>query len=340
MRRPRLALAWLLAVPGFAEPPERAAVVFAGPALGSHYSVRVVMRPGDEPANVRIRASIARELELTDRLLSGWRADSELSRLSALLSSEPVPVSRETLAVLELARRASELTGGAFDVTVGPLVAAWGFGPTGPARSPPSDEAIAAARQRVGFRLLELDPARSTVAKARPDVALDVSALAGGWAADRVAAAVQALGYPDVLVDVGGEVSARGARADGAPWRVAIEWPDRRRERALVLTLRDAAVATSGDYRKAWRDEQGRSYSHILDPRTGRPIAHSLASVSVVHEDGAWADALATALLVLGPEEGRALAVRERLRARFVQRRPDGGYAEWATAGFERDVPR
>jgi thiamine biosynthesis lipoprotein len=107
-----------------------------------------------------------------------------------------------------------------------------------------------------------------------------------------------------------------------------------------VLTLRDAAVATSGDYRKAWRDEQGRSYSHILDPRTGRPIAHSLASVSVVHEDGAWADALATALLVLGPEEGRALAVRERLRARFVQRRPDGGYAEWATAGFERDVPR
>jgi thiamine biosynthesis lipoprotein len=102
-----------------------------------------------------------------------------------------------------------------------------------------------------------------------------------------------------------------------------------------VIELVDAAVATSGDYKKAWIDAQGRRYSHLLDPRTGRPVAHDLASVTVVDEDGAWADALATTLLVLGPDAGRALAVRERLAVRFVKRERDGGYSEWATPAFE-----
>jgi thiamine biosynthesis lipoprotein len=198
----------------------------------------------------------------------------------------------------------------------------------------PDAEALAAARARVGYRLLQLDRRRSSVTKSRPDVACDVSALAGGWAADRIAVAVLALGHQGVLVDVGGEVAARGRRADGGRWRVAVEWPDQRRERALVVELEDAAIATSGDYRKVWKDAEGRRRSHILDPRTGEPIAHELASVSVVDRDGAWADALATALLVLGPQAGRALAVRERLAARFVQRQGDGSFAEWSTKEF------
>ena len=268
--------------------PPRTAVSFSGPAMGGRYGVRVVMSPGDEAANERIRAAIARELALADRLFSGGSATSEISRLNAHASAAAFPVSRETLQALELARRASELTGGAFD----------------------------------GCRLLQLDRKRSSVTKARPDVACDVSGLAGGWAADRIAGALVALGHRDVLVDLGGQVAARGRRADGGRWRVAVEWPDRSRERALVLELEDAAIATSGD--------------RILDPRTGRPIAHDLASVSVVDRDGAWADALATALLVLGPQEGRTLAARERLAARFVQRQPDGSFAEWSTAGFPR----
>jgi thiamine biosynthesis lipoprotein len=116
---------------------------------------------------------------------------------------------------------------------------------------------------------------------------------------------------------------------------VAIEWPDRARERALVVELENAAVATSGDYRKAWTDAQGQPRSHVIDPRTGGPIARGLASATVVHADGAWADALATALLVLGPAEGRALAARERLAVRLVVRRADGTYAEWSTPAFE-----
>lgn len=315
----------------------RAAVVFSGPALGSRYTVRVVMAPGDEAANERIRSAIDRELALAVRLFSSWSAESEVSRLSAHASTEPFVVSPETLAALELARRASEWSGGAFDVTVAPLVAAWGFGPaSAKTRTPPADVALEALRERVGYRLLQLDPARRTVTKARPDVACDLSGLAGGWAADRIAAALVGLGHRDVLVDVGGEVTARGRRADGGRWRVAVAWPDasQARERALVLELQDAALATSGDYKQAWTDAQGRRYSHVLDPRTGRPIAHELASVSVVHQDGAWADALATALLVQGPDAGRARAAGERLAARFV-RREAAGYTEWATPAFE-----
>ncbi len=317
-----------------ATPLPRAAVSFSGPAMGSRYGVRVVMSPGDEAANERIRAAIARELALADRLFSPWSAESEISRLGAHAGAAPFPVSPETLQALELAQRASELTAGAFDATVAPLVAAWGFGPAGGPRAVPDAEALAAARARVGSRLLQLDRKRSSVTKSRPDVACDVSALAGGWAADRIAVAVLALGHRDVQVDVGGEVAARGRRADGGRWRDAVEWPDQSRERALVIELEDAAIATSGDYRKAWKDAEGRRRSHILDPRTGEPIAHDLASVSVVDRDGAWADALATALLVLGPQAGRALAVREGLAARFVQRQPDGSYAEWSTKKF------
>ncbi len=326
----------LLAAGGAGAPPTpRTAVVFSGPAMGSHYTVRVVMPPGDEPANERVRVAIDGELARVDRLFSRWRPDSEVSRLGSHASTEPFPVSAETVAVLDLARKVSDLTGGAFDVTVAPLVEAWGFGPYGRPPTVPGAAALAALRERVGYRQLTVDAVRRTVAKARPDVGCDVAALAGGWASDRIAAAVTALGHPDVLVDVGGEVSARGRRPDGRPWRVAIEWPDGARERVLVIALEDAAVATAGDYRRSWTDGQGRRRSHIVDPRTGEPIAHGLASASVVDRDGARADALATALLVLGPDDGRALAAREHLAARLVRREADGTYSEWSTPAFE-----
>ena len=312
----------------------RTAVVFSGPTMGTRYTVRVVMAGGDESANDRVRAAIDRELGLANRLFSGWDPESEVSRLNAHASTEPFPVSAETMAALELGRRASELMGGAFDVTVAPLVEAWGFGPAKKPPSVPTAETLAALRARVGYRQLSLDAARNTVAKAWPAVSCDVSALVGGWAADRVANALVALGHADVLVDVGGEVSARGRRPDGSRWRVAVEAPQPG-EVGAVVELEDAAVATSGDYRNFWTDAQGRRRSHILDPRTGAPISHALASATVVHRDGAWADALATGLLVLGPEAGRALATRERLAARLVLRQADGTYAEWSTPAFE-----
>jgi thiamine biosynthesis lipoprotein len=322
-------------------PAARTVVSFSGPAMGTRYSVRVVMPSGDTAASQRVQAAIDGELALVDRLFSKWNPASELCRFNAQRSTEPFAVSAEMVDAVLTAERAAERTGGAFDATVAPLVEAWGFGPGLRPRRTPTPEAIAAARARVGHGLLSVDPARRTLRKRRPDVAIDLDGLAGGWLADRIASAIVALGHPDVLADAGGEVSARGRRADGTRWRVAVESPVRAgAAKGPVIALDEASVATSGDYKNFWTDEEGRRRSHVIDPRTGQAITHGLASATVVHADGAWADALGTALLVLGPEAARALATREHLAARLVERRSDGSWAEWATPSFEALVIR
>jgi thiamine biosynthesis lipoprotein len=291
---------------------------------------------GDSTANERVQAAIDRELALVDRLFSRWNPDSELSRFNAQASTVPVAASAELVDAVLTAGRAAEQTGGAFDATVAPLIEAWGFGPAGRPAAMPSAVAIAAARARVGHALLSADPARRAIRKARPDVAIDLDGLAGGWLADRIANAIVALGYQDVLADGSGEITARGRRADGGPWRVAVESPaGARAPGSPVIDLVDACVATSGDYRNFWTDEEGRHRSHIVDPRSGVPVTHGLASVSVVHADGTWADALGTGLLVLGPAEAQAFAAREHLALRLVERKPDGSWAEWSSPEFK-----
>ncbi len=316
-------------------PAPQIAVVFSGPAMGTRYSVRVVMPTDDAAARQQVQAAIDGELSLVDRLFSKWNAASELSRFNARRSAGAFAVSAETIDVVQIALRAAQRTEGAFDPTVAPLVEAWGFGPAGRPPAAPSRGTIASARARVGYALLSFDPARRTLRKARPDVAIDLDGLVGGWVADRIAAAIVTLGYEDVLVDAGGEVSARGRRPDGGRWRVAVESPPGARATAEQrLELDDASVATSGDYRKFWTDETGRRRSHIVDPRTGETVTHGLASATVVHQDGAWADAIGTALLVLGPAEARTFATREHLAVRLVERRADGSWAEWSSPAF------
>jgi thiamine biosynthesis lipoprotein len=291
----------------------RAAVVFSGPAFGSRYAVRVVMVVGDEPANEKVRGAIANQIALADRLFSGWNPESEISRLNAHASTAPFPVSRETLEALELARRASELSQGAFRRDrasarggVGLRAARRRAHAPGRRRAPgaPRTRRLPAARARRG----PLDRGQGAARRGVRRLG-DRRRLGGGpdRARDRGARP------PDVLVDVGGEVAARGRRADGGRWRVAVECPTGPGGAPRCSSWPTPAVATSGDYRKVWTDAQGHRRSHILDPRTGRPVAHDLASVTVVDADGAWADALATTLMVLGPDAGRALAARERL---------------------------
>ena len=314
---------------------EPAVVVFSGPTMGTRYTVRVVAALLDDNQRDRIQMAIEAELALANRLLSTWDAESELSRFNAHASTEPFSLAPETMRLLEIAREVGQLSDGAFDVTVGPLVEAWGFGPAGPAPGPPSAATLAAARRRVGQDFLRLDAGAGTVAKRRPDVACDLSALAPGWTADRIAVALGRLGHRHYIVDIGGEVVARGRRVDGTRWRVAVESPGQPRERATILALENTAVATSGDYRNAWVDEGGRRRSHLIDPRTGAPAAHGLASVTVVHREGAWADALATALLVMGPEAAWELATERGLAVRLVARAEDGTYSVAATSRFE-----
>jgi thiamine biosynthesis lipoprotein len=314
---------------------DRTVVVFNGPTMGTRYTVRVVTPPIGEDGREDIRVAIEDVLDLADRLLSTWDPDSEISRFNRHASTEPFAVSPETIGLLEIARRVAEVSDGAFDVTVGPLVEAWGFGPPGLPEQPPSAATLAELRARVGPDRLVVDAEGGTVAKLRPDVACDLSALGPGWAADRIAAALEGLWHHDFVVDIGGEVVARGRRVDGTRWRVAVESPGRDRDHLLVLALEDTAVATSGDYRNAYVDETGQRRSHLIDPRTGEPVAHELTSVTVVHPEGVWADAFATAMLVMGPEPAWMLATRERLAVRLVARVEGGTYSAATTPWFE-----
>jgi thiamine biosynthesis lipoprotein len=315
--------------------------VLSDRAMGTTWSV--VLNPTD-PASAdpqRARAVIDARLAETDRLMSTWRQDSELSRFNRHASTDAFPLSPKTFEVLRIAQGVSEASDGAFDVTVGPLVAVWGFGAQArsPRRSPDPAE-LAGVLARVGFRLLRLDSTHTAAHKQRPDVECDLSAIAKGFAVDEIARALTEIGWSDFLVELGGEVRARGRRPGGTAWQVGIERPDPAgRLVHAVLALDDQALATSGDYRNFyWDGDQRRT--HILDPRTGRPLEHQLTSVSVVHREAALADAWATALIVLGPEQGFARARAEGLGAYFIVRTGDDTFASRATPAFPAvDLP-
>jgi thiamine biosynthesis lipoprotein len=280
--------------------------VLTGETMGTTYTVKVVA-PLDDTALKSIAAAVQSELDAVNDAMSTYRPESELSRLNASEGDAVFPLSERTRDVFRIALDVFEQTGGAFDVTVGPLVNAWGFGPETPA-APPGDDLLDALRMRVGSGLLVLDGAG--VRKLRPDVYCDLSAVAKGYAVDRVAAALDAAGLARYMVEVGGEIRVRGTNAAGTPWRLGVEKPDATgRAVQEVVPLTGLAMATSGDYRN-YAELGGRRLSHLIDPRTGRPVEHNLASVTVLHEECAWADAYATALMVLGPEEGMALAER------------------------------
>ena len=307
----------------------------SGSALGTTWSVVLGPRDGADDASEPTAAAIEAQLDAIDRLMSTWRPDSELSRFNRHASTEPFPLSPPTLDVLRLAAEVGEASGGAFDVTVGPLVAAWGFGADASAApKDPEPAVIARLRERVGFRLVRLDPATLTARKRNPAVECDLSGIAKGFAVDQIARALTELGWSDFLVEVGGEVRVRGQRPGGGSWRVGIERPQPGgRAIHAIVSLRDQALATSGDYR-SFRGAGDQRRSHIVDPRSGRPLVHRLASVSVVHREAALADAWATALLVLGPEQGFARAEADGLGAYFIFRTGDATFASRATDTF------
>ena len=317
--------------------PERRSVEFRGPTMGTTFSVKVVTGPdgSDSPGGPGgLAESIRSQLARVDALMSTWDPESELSRFNRSTSLEPFAVSRETLEVFQQALDLAVLTSGALDVTVGPLIDAWGFGPDGQGGKPPSEPEIARLREAVGPEHLELDASASTIRKTRPDVRCEFSAVAPGYAADRLAALLSEQGFTDFLVDVGGEMRARGRNDAGMPWQIAIEQPDERgRVIGRIISVSDLAVATSGDYRQYY-EVDGKRMAHILDPRVGRPIQHGLASVTVLDDLAVRADGLSTALMVLGPDEGFALAERLDLAALFITRDDSGGFTERATRRF------
>jgi len=313
---------------------------FGGPTMGTSWSVTIARDDLSIEQRGELQNAFEAELAGVDERMSTYRPDSELSLFNAAEADVAFPVSADTLEVFRIAREISERSDGAFDVTVDPLVAAWGFGATDRIPSAPPEAELASLRERVGFRFVEIDVAGSTLRKTRAGVRCDLSAIAKGYAVDRVATVLEDGGFRDFLVEVGGEVRARGRRLDGAAWRVAIERPESdRRVIFEIVGLREEALATSGDYRNFY-EVGGRRVSHTIDPRTGRPVEHLLASVSVLHREAARADAWATALTVLGPEKGFARAESEGLGAFFIVRSADGRYDVRATPAFDRALAR
>ncbi|KIG13232.1 Thiamin biosynthesis lipoprotein ApbE [Enhygromyxa salina] len=316
--------------------------VLSGPTMGTRFNVVIAGDSLRLDALEPLQAQIDAELVAVNAEMSTYLADSELSRFNATDASEPIHASAHLLEVVGLAKQVNHQSGGAFDVTVGPLVDAWGFGPDPGTRTELNDAQIATLRERVGDAKLELDANAKTLRKTVDGLHVDLSAIAKGHGCDRVAARVDAAGYANYMIEVGGEVRVRGSNPEGDPWRVGIERPtaDAAGSRAVqaILRIRDAAVATSGDYRNYW-ERDGVRYSHTIDPRTGRPIAHRLASVTVVHpESAALADAWATALNVLGPEQGLALAEQLGLAAYFLVR-TDAGFEVRTSSAYAAYLP-
>jgi len=327
-----LALLALGAAPGCSAPREQI-LELSGRTMGTSYSIKLA-EPPTELDSIALQGRIDARLEQINNTMSTYRPASELSRFNASRSLDWFPVSRELAQVVAQAKAVHALSDGAFDVTVGPAVNLWGFGPSPAPSEPPDAAAIAAVRERIGSDKLEvrLDP--PALRKTHADLAVDLSAIAKGFGVDAVARLLDEAGVEHYLVEIGGELRARGHKPDASPWRIAIERPNPlAREVYRVVELRNAAMATSGDYRN-FIEWGGRHYSHAIDPQTAQPVTHSLASVSVIAADCASADAYATALLVLGPERGLALAEREGLAAFFVTREGDS-YRDQASPAFE-----
>ena len=313
-----------------ANPP---AFEFRGPTMGSIYTVKIAGASLSPVARAYAQDAVHEALSAVDAAMSTHRADSELSRFNRHGAATPFALSADTFAVLALAQQVSAQTAGAFDVTVAPVVDAWGFGPGRHYRVVEARE-IAELERRVGHEALALDRASWSAAKARVDVRADLSGIAKGFGVDRAALALEALGIVDYMIEAGGEVRTRGRNADGVPWRIAVEQPDAVPQRArLVVPLSGLSMATSGDYR-IWFERDGRRYCHEIDPARGRPIDNGVASVSVVAGDCAFADAMATALMVMGEKRGLAFAAATRLAAHFIVREPGGELRDASSPAF------
>ena len=294
-----------------------------GKTMGTTWSLTIPNLPA-EVQSKQLQQKIESLLENINALMSTWRADSEISRFNNFISTEWFDVSLQTHSLLQAAVRIHQQSGGAFDPTVSPLVEIWGFGHSLPQKGLPDDSQIRSTLQHTGLEKLLLDDAAKRMRKTIPQLQLDLSAIAKGYAVDEVARLVSAQGIQDYLVEIGGEIRVAGSNPEGERWRVAIEYPhiEKLRSAAAILLITDTAIATSGDYRN-FVEIDGKRYSHIIDPVTGRPVTHNPASVTVIARDCLSADAWATAFSVIGSRKGVALANSLKIAVMFIERDKD-----------------
>ena len=285
--------------------------------MGTSYAVELAA-PVDDAVRTGLAELIDAELAAINRAMSTYDPRSELSEFNRRQDLGWVPASRGLLEVLDSASRISTSTQGAFDVTVGPLVDLWGFGPQYRTQRVPDNAAIERVRQSVGYQHIQTDPSAGAIRKKHSRTQVDLSAIAKGYGVDRVAMILDRHGVDDYLVEIGGEFRARGTTAAGRPWRIAIERPvEGRRVLGEIVVLENRAIATSGTT-KDFFEQDGRHYSHSIDPTTARPVDYPPMAVSVVADTAMQADGWATALLVLGPQRGYEFAQARGLAALLV----------------------
>jgi thiamine biosynthesis lipoprotein len=303
---------------------------FSGPTMGTTYTVKFyttenVKRPSD--LKVGVDAALVR----VNKLMSTYDPNSELSVFNKLPENQFSNISEDMAYVIDKALLISEMSGGEYDITIGPLVNLWGFGPGEREDKVPSQVLIDEAKSRVGYHYLKLDGRKLTKEK---NIYVDLSSIAKGYGVDMVAQVLQDRGVENYLIEIGGEILSKGVKADGTSWKVAIESPAGGHgivERIMSVT--DIAVATSGDYRNYF-EKNGVRYSHTISPKTGRPITHRLVSVTVVDKTTTMADGLATAITVLGPEKGFEFAQKNGVAA-YLLVKTDFGFEERPSDAFK-----
>ena len=319
--------------------PALAVHTLQGQTMGTAWCVKLATRP---QANLHaLHAGIQSQLDRVVAQMSTWEATSDITRYNQSAGGTWQALPEEFFTVLSCALQTARDSEGAYDPSIGPLVQAWGFGAAPRAMQVPPAEDLAAARRRVGWQQIRLQTA-SRSAWQPGGVQLDLSAIAKGYAVDLVACHLRAKGIPAALVEVGGELYGYGRKPDGSPWQVLVEaMPDQAMDEAenpaRVIALDGMAVATSGDHWHAF-EQAGRRYSHTLDPRTGIPVQHAPAAVTVLAADAMQADAWATALTVMGAGAGLDFAASRGLAARFVSR-TDSGLTERMTETFKARLP-
>jgi thiamine biosynthesis lipoprotein len=284
--------------------------VISGETMGTSYRI-VLAVPLDTSELASVQTDVDQALNKLEDQMSTWRPDSELSRFNSTTSTEWFPVSRDTAFVVSEAKKIWQLSDGAFDPTVAPLIKLWHFAEDLGEQTIPTDADIAQAKAAIGFEQIDVQLEPPSLLKKRPELQLNLSAIAKGYAVDVVSELLKSRVKGGHLVEIGGEMRSYGRKSDGSSWTAGIETPDALpRQLHTALGLDDQSLATSGDYRNYF-EVNGQRYSHTIDPATGRPVTHDLTSVSVLADDCLTADALATAIEVLGPERGMKLAERE-----------------------------
>lgn len=301
----------------------RAAIQFSGPTMGTRYNITCLAEAGADDAEALQQKVDARLAEI-NRRMSTYDPESELSQFNLHTGDDWFEVSLETARVVAYALEVAKDSGGAFDPTVGPVVNLWGFGPGGRKNKTPTEAEIEAARALVGYQSIEARLAPPALRKTKSGVYLDLSAVAKGYASDAIAELLTDEGVAGCMVEIGGEVATRGTKPGGAAWRIGVEKPDETgRSIQLVVELSGDGLATSGDYRNYFESD-GVRYSHTIDPTTGSPVTHDLATVTVRAASCMEADALATALLVMGRERGYDWASQRGIAALMIQRTQRG----------------